>query len=103
LGPDYQADQLETILVEPLLTQWRRRADAAAQESWYWEYDHNVEVESVTPDDPTADALQAVVLVTEQAKLFEFGEENVPVQPTTIPYGCSTTWFARMAIGIFRE
>jgi hypothetical protein len=77
LGADYQADQLETILVEPLLTQWRRRADAAAQENWYWEYDHNVEVESVTPDDPTADALQAVVLVTEQAKLFEFGEENV--------------------------
>jgi curved DNA-binding protein CbpA len=76
LGPDYQADQLETILIEPLLTQWRRRADAASQESWYWEYEHNVEVESVTPDDPTSDSLQAVVMVTEQAKLFEYGEEN---------------------------
>jgi hypothetical protein len=64
-------------LVEPVLTQWWRRADAAAAESWYWEYEHTVEVESVTPDDPTADQLQAVAVVSEQARLFEFGVENV--------------------------
>ncbi|HSM80910.1 MAG TPA: IMS domain-containing protein [Nodosilinea sp.] len=76
LGKDYQANRLEEILLEPVLTQWRRRADAAAQESWYWDYEHTVEVESVTPDDPTADRLQAVAVVSEQARLFEFDVEN---------------------------
>jgi len=77
LGADYQADQLETVLVEPLLTQWRRRADAAAQESWYWQYEHNVEVEEVTPEDPTADQLQVTAVVSERAQLFEFDVEDV--------------------------
>lgn len=76
LGKDYQGDRLDDILLEPVLTQWTRRANAAAQESWYWEYEHNVEVESVTPDDPTADQLQAVAVVSEKARLFEFGVEN---------------------------
>ncbi|MGB6015338.1 MAG: IMS domain-containing protein [Nodosilinea sp.] len=76
LGDSYQGDRLDDILLEPVLTQWTRRANAAAQESWYWEYEHNVEVESVTPDDPTADQLQAVAGVSEKARLFEFGVEN---------------------------
>ncbi len=76
LGESYQGDRLDDILLEPVLTQWTRRADAAAAESWYWEYEHKVEIESVTPDDPTADNLQAIAVVSEQAKLFEFGVEN---------------------------
>ncbi|MGF1520137.1 MAG: IMS domain-containing protein [Nodosilinea sp.] len=76
LGESYQGDRLDDILLEPVLTQWQRRADAAAAESWYWEYEHTVEVESVTPADPTADQLQAVAVVSEQARLFEFGVEN---------------------------
>jgi hypothetical protein len=77
LGPDYQSDRLDDILMEPVLTQWRRRADAAAQENWYWQYDHTVEVESVTPDDPTAERLQVTAVVSERAQLFEFDVENV--------------------------
>ncbi|MFQ4137458.1 IMS domain-containing protein [Nodosilinea sp. PGN35] len=76
LGESYQGDRLDDILLEPVLTQWTRRADAAAAESWYWEYEHNVEIESVSPDDPTADSLQAIAVVSEQARLFEFGVEN---------------------------
>ncbi len=76
LGKDYQSDRLSDILLEPVLTQWRRRADAAAQESWHWEYEHNVEMESVTPNDPTADRLQAIAIVSEKARLFEFDVEN---------------------------
>ncbi|MGB3199796.1 MAG: IMS domain-containing protein [Nodosilinea sp.] len=76
LGKDYQGDRLDDILLEPMLTQWTRRANAAVQESWYWEYEHNVEVESVTPDDPTVDQLQVVAAVSEKARLFEFGVEN---------------------------
>lgn len=77
LGPDYQSDQLDTVLVEPLLTQWRRRAAAAAQENWYWQYEHSVEVEEVAPDDPTAERLQVTAVVNEKAQLFEFDVENV--------------------------
>lgn len=76
LGESYQGDRLDDILLDPVLTQWQRRADAAAQESWYWEYEHSVEIESVTPDEPTADQLQAVAVVSEKARLFEFGVEN---------------------------
>ena len=76
LGKDYQADRLEEILVEPVLTQWRRRAESAPRENWYWEYEHNVEVKSVSPDDPTADQLQVTAVVSEIARLFEYGVEN---------------------------
>ncbi len=76
LGSDYQAERLEDILLEPLLTQWQRRATAAAQENWHWQYEHEVEVESVTPDDPTADRLQVVAVVSETAQLFEYDVEN---------------------------
>jgi hypothetical protein len=33
-------------------------------------------VESVTPDDPTADRLQVVAVVSERAQLFEYDVEN---------------------------
>lgn len=76
MGKDYQADGLSEILTGPVLNQWQRRAAAAPQENWYWEYEHAVEVQSVTPDDPTADRLQVVAEVQETARLFEFGVEN---------------------------
>jgi len=76
MGEDYQSNQLETILTGPLLNQWQRRAAAAPQENWYWEYEHEVEVQSVTPDDPTADRLQVTAVVRENARLFEYGVEN---------------------------
>jgi hypothetical protein len=76
LGSDYQADRLDDILVGPVLDQWQRRASAAVQENWYWQYEHNVEVESVTPEDPTTDNLQVVAVVSERAQLFEYGVEN---------------------------
>lgn len=76
LGPDYQADRLNQVLVDPALAQWRRRADAAARENWYWEYEHQVTVESVEPDDPTADALSVTATVTEKGRFFEYDVEN---------------------------
>ncbi|MGF1570036.1 MAG: IMS domain-containing protein [Nodosilinea sp.] len=76
LGKDYQSNRLKDILVEPMLTQWQRRADAAAEGSWYWKYTHNVEVQSVTPDDPTADQLQVTATVAEKAQMFEYDVEN---------------------------
>lgn len=76
LGPDHNVSSLETALTDPALTQWRRRAEAAERENWYWEYEHTLEVQSVEPNDPTADALQATVTVTEAGQYFELGVEN---------------------------
>jgi phage baseplate assembly protein gpV len=76
LGKDHKTDGLAGILLEPLLTQWQRRAQQGAQENWYWEYDHQVEVASVNPDDPTADKLQVTAMVKEKARLFEYDVEN---------------------------
>lgn len=76
LGPDYETDVLKTILAEPALTQWERRAREAKQSNWYWEYEHQLEIESVEPNNPSADALQATAKVTEAGRYFEDGIEN---------------------------
>lgn len=76
VGKNYQSDRLEEILLEPLLTEWRQRSEAAFKENWYWEYEHSVEVQSVTPDNSAADQLQVVAVVQENARLFEYGVEN---------------------------
>ncbi len=76
LGKEHKTDGLAGILLEPLLTQWQRRAEAGTQENWYWEYDHRVEITSVTPDDPTSDKLQVTATVQEKARFFEYDVEN---------------------------
>ncbi|MBD2257302.1 IMS domain-containing protein [Pseudanabaena sp. FACHB-2040] len=76
LGADHQADSLRTVLADPALTQWERRAREARQSNWYWEYEHAVEVKSVEPRDPSADALRATATVTETGRYFEQGIEN---------------------------
>lgn len=76
LGKDHKTDGLAGILLEPLLSQWRRRAETWAQKNSYWEYDHQVEIASVTPDDPTAATLQVTARVKERARLFEYDVEN---------------------------
>ncbi|MBD0337371.1 MAG: DUF4101 domain-containing protein, partial [Cyanobacteria bacterium Co-bin13] len=76
LGSEHQADGLRTALADPALTQWERRAREARQSNWYWEYEHTVEVKSVEPRDPSADALRATATVTETGRYFELGIEN---------------------------
>lgn len=76
LGKEHQVEGLTGILVEPLLTQWQRRAAAAVQENWYWEYEHSVTVDTVSPDDPTVNQLQVTATVQEKARLFEYEVEN---------------------------
>ncbi|HEY9762758.1 MAG TPA: IMS domain-containing protein [Trichocoleus sp.] len=75
LGPDYKADTLKDVLAEPVLTQWERRAREAKQSNWYWEYEHQIEVQSVEPNDPSAEVLRATAKVTEEGRYFEDGIE----------------------------
>ncbi|ASC72392.1 Molecular chaperone DnaJ [Halomicronema hongdechloris C2206] len=76
MGPEHNLEALQTVLVDPLLSQWIRNAEATQQSDRYWEYQHQVQVDEVVPDDPSADALQVTATVVEDANFFEFGVEN---------------------------
>ena len=76
LGPQYNIDSLQTILAEPLLMQWQRRAEAVKRDNTYWEYEHTVTIQSVDPPDPAASELQTIAEVREVARFFELGVEN---------------------------
>jgi hypothetical protein len=76
MGESHNIASLEAALAEPALTQWRNRAREGEQNSWYWEYDHAVQVVSVEPDDPSADALVVEAQVQETADLYQFGQVN---------------------------
>ena len=47
LGPEHTMDNLETALVEPVLTEWRNQALGGERDSWYYTFEHSVEVLSV--------------------------------------------------------
>ncbi|NJN21706.1 MAG: DUF4101 domain-containing protein [Leptolyngbya sp. RL_3_1] len=77
LGESHNIDELNTILLEPALSQWRNRAESGIRENWYWEYTHSVEVLKVDPEDPAADALTVDAEVTEQANFYELGVRDL--------------------------
>ncbi|MEM0982305.1 MAG: ARC6/PARC6 family protein, partial [Cyanobacteria bacterium P01_H01_bin.58] len=77
LSENHEIDVLETILVEPALGKWRNRASGAQRENWHFNYDHTVEILSVEPNDPGADALTAQVQVREVAEYYELGTRNL--------------------------
>ncbi|MGL5193559.1 MAG: ARC6/PARC6 family protein, partial [Chroococcales cyanobacterium] len=62
------------ILMDPALSLWQRRAEAARRENWYWEYDHNIQETGVemSPTDPNRATVEAQV--SETARLFENGQ-----------------------------
>ena len=76
LGQAHDIAALETALVDPALTQWRNRANAAQRENWYSTYNHTLTILAVEPDDPSADALTAQVEVREVAEHYELGIPN---------------------------
>ena len=76
LGQGRNITSLETALVDPALTRWQNRVQGSAESSWYWEYDHGVEILTVEPDDPNADALVVEARVEEKGSLYEFGQLN---------------------------
>lgn len=77
LGETHNIDALEATLADPMLNRWQGMAREVEQANSYWEYTHEVEVQSVEPDDPTADQLQATVRVQEEANHFELGVQNM--------------------------
>ena len=76
LGQSRNITSLDTALVDPALSRWRNQLQGSAESSWYWEYDHAVEILTVEPDDPNADALVVEARVQEKGSFYEFGQLN---------------------------
>jgi len=76
MGPEHNTAVLETALVDPALTQWRNRANGGQRDNWYYTFEHSVDVISVEPDDPAAEALTVQAEVNEVAEFFELGTRN---------------------------
>ena len=76
LGPEHTLENLETALVDPVLTEKRNQALGGQRDNWYYTYEHSVEVVSVEPDDPTAEALTVEAQVKEVAEYYELGALN---------------------------
>ncbi|MGD1940636.1 MAG: IMS domain-containing protein [Leptolyngbyaceae cyanobacterium] len=76
LGPEHAMENLDTALVDPVLTEKRNQALGGQRDNWYYTYEHSVEVVSVEPDDPTAEALTVEAQVKEVAEYYELGVLN---------------------------
>jgi hypothetical protein len=75
LGPQYQFEQLNTILLDPALSRWRETAQLAKQQNWYWEYQpHQLNVRQVEMDKSDPNQAAVEVDVTEVGKLYEGGQ-----------------------------
>ncbi len=74
LGPDHAIDKLDTILAEPVLSQWQRRADEIKQNGWYREFKHTLTVDTVQPDAANPDQAKVEAEVGEETSYFEAGQ-----------------------------
>ncbi|MER3493567.1 MAG: molecular chaperone DnaJ [Mastigocladus sp. ERB_26_2] len=76
LGPNYEIDSLENILIGSALTQWQRVAQQDKADNRYRKYEHSVKIESleIDPKDQEHAAVQASV--TEATSFYENGLLN---------------------------
>lgn len=96
-GPNHQLEPLEKILVDPVLSKKQIEAEAARQDNWYGQYQHNrisvdlVEMNQVNPDLAFVEAT-----VSERADFYEnalfdpassFSNENLRVRYELIRSG----------------
>jgi hypothetical protein len=75
LGKTHQVDQLKKVLAEPMLSTWRKRAQGLGGTD-YWQYQHQVQVQSlqVSPQNPNLATLEAIV--KEKANYYAQGTLN---------------------------
>ncbi|WP_448573249.1 IMS domain-containing protein, partial [Trichothermofontia sp.] len=73
LGSGHSTDKLVTILVDPALSQWRQQAENAKRDNWHGEYEHTVQVETITPDANNPDQAEVEAQVREKAAFYQNG------------------------------
>jgi hypothetical protein len=74
LGAEHQVEQLAQILVNPSLSIWQQRAQETKQSGSYWQYKHNVEVNSVNTSDANPDQATVDAAVKEVGSFFQNGQ-----------------------------
>ncbi|BAU62792.1 heat shock protein DnaJ domain protein [Stanieria sp. NIES-3757] len=62
-GKEHKIDQLNSILIDPLLSQWRDRATTYQRDNFYRTYQHTVKIKSVkfNPQNPNQGSIEAEV------------------------------------------
>ncbi|AFZ37261.1 heat shock protein DnaJ domain protein [Stanieria cyanosphaera PCC 7437] len=62
-GKEHKIDQLNSILIDPLLSQWRDRATIYQKDNFYRTYQHTVKIQSVKfdPKNPNQGSIEAEV------------------------------------------
>lgn len=75
-GPDHQIDELNNILVEPILSTWKTRAARIQGNNAYWEYQHTVDVASVNTSEETPNEASIEAAVREVATFYQGGQVN---------------------------
>ncbi len=73
LGSEHATDKLATILAEPALGQWQQQADGAKRDNWHGEYEHTVQVDTVTQDANNPDQAEVEAQVQERAAFYQNG------------------------------
>lgn len=74
LGEKHQIEQLDSILTGSLLTQWRDRSTLYQQSNIYRQFEHTLDIESVTIDGENPDLATVEAKVTEIAQHYRGGQ-----------------------------
>ncbi|MDJ0713091.1 MAG: IMS domain-containing protein [Prochloraceae cyanobacterium] len=72
-GSTYKIDRLNSILTEPILPQWRDRAQNYQRNNVYRQYQHAIEVKSVEINQQNPQLAKVTAKVTETAKHYQGG------------------------------
>ena len=72
-GSNHQIEQLNGILADPILSQWRDRAEYLKDHNAYRQYQHNIEITSVKLDEQNSDRATVKAKVREAAKYYQNG------------------------------
>jgi curved DNA-binding protein CbpA len=75
-GNQHQIDQLNTILTAPILSQWRDRAQEYQQSNAYRQYQHELEIRSVTANQQNPNQAVVEAQVREVAQHYQGGQPD---------------------------
>ncbi|MBW4648206.1 MAG: DUF4101 domain-containing protein [Kastovskya adunca ATA6-11-RM4] len=76
LGREHQIENLEKILVNPTLSTWQKRSQAAKNSNTHWQYNHDVQVTNVSTNEANPDQASAEATVKEVAESYQNGKLN---------------------------
>jgi hypothetical protein len=77
MGQNHATDQLPQILTGSTLIAWQAQVEEAKDNGVYYQYQHNVKIESVTPNPTDANQTQVVAQVVETANAYTNGQPDV--------------------------